>query len=434
MYYLCKKGKMLQRINIKNFRSLRDVTVDLQQVNLLIGPNNSGKTNFLKVFEFLSVFLKSETFSQETFSRNYFGFWEPLQLKNNKRPISFSFTFRIDKERWGIYLLEIFGASDTLKPFYRELSGISKSDFLGLSINDIVVKSSNLYKFRINFVGDVPVPGKLVQDVRLNDFNRCVIFKMEKGRKEIVSTDRKGLFFLKSLDDIHTLYLTRIFESIIIYQPDISKLKVPGKLGEESYVDSDGSNLVSFLDNMRDQSPEIYDRIITDFKECLKDFKDIRFRKVKNNGTIDKVIGLLDQKGRIFWANELSEGTLYFLALLSIIHQPNPPKLLLLEEPEKGIHPRRIHEVMEYIFRLAEEKEIQIILTTHNTQLVDEFEDIPQSVFIFEMINGETKIKNLLTDVIEPANKKSKEKGLPFIKYTELLGEKWFQGFIGGVP
>jgi predicted ATPase len=230
------------------------------------------------------------------------------------------------------------------------------------------------------------------------------------------------------------LYLTRIFESIIIYQPDISKLKVPGKLGEESYVDSDGSNLVSFLDNMRDQSHEIYDRIITDFKECLKDFKDIRFRKVKNNGTIDKVIGLLDQKGRIFWANELSEGTLYFLALLSIIHQPNPPKLLLLEEPEKGIHPRRIHEVMEYIFRLAEEKEIQIILTTHNTQLVDEFEDIPQSVFIFEMINGETKIKNLLTDVIEPANKKSKEKGLPFIKYTELLGEKWFQGFIGGVP
>ena len=43
---------MLKRVSIQNFKSLKDVTLDLQKVNLLIGPNNSGKTNFLKALEF----------------------------------------------------------------------------------------------------------------------------------------------------------------------------------------------------------------------------------------------------------------------------------------------------------------------------------------------------------------------------------------------
>ena len=45
---------MLKRVSIQNFKSLKDVTLDLQKVNLLIGPNNSGKTNFLKALEFFN--------------------------------------------------------------------------------------------------------------------------------------------------------------------------------------------------------------------------------------------------------------------------------------------------------------------------------------------------------------------------------------------
>lgn len=89
---------------------------------------------------------------------------------------------------------------------------------------------------------------------------------------------------------------------------------------------------------------------------------------------------------------------------------------------------------MDFIFRLAEEKEIQIIVTSHNTQLVDEFDDIPDSVFVFEMNNGETRIKNLLTDIVNPSNKSLEKKGLPKIFDAELIGDKWFQGFLGGVP
>ena len=89
------------------------------------------------------------------------------------------------------------------------------------------------------------------------------------------------------------------------------------------------------------------------------------------------------KQGITYWADELSEGTLYFLALLCIINQPNPPKLLLLEEPEKGIHPRRIHEVINFICRLVAEKDIQVIMTTHSPLLLDEFAEIAGKCFCF---------------------------------------------------
>ncbi|AMJ67453.1 hypothetical protein AXW84_20005 [Hymenobacter sp. PAMC 26628] len=130
-----------------------------------------------------------------------------------------------------------------------------------------------------------------------------------------------------------------------------------------------------------------------------------------------------------YWAEEVSEGVLYFLALLCIVHQPDPPKLLLLEEPEKGIHPRRIKEVMDFIFELARLRGIQIILTSHSPYVVDYFADIPECISVFDRENGETIIRNA-GDIIEETNAKLEKP----IRYSDTLGEHWVSGFLGGVP
>jgi predicted ATPase len=188
---------------------------------------------------------------------------------------------------------------------------------------------------------------------------------------------------------------------------------------------------------MRDGYDNIWQAIQKDLTKCLPDFTGISFDKVKVKGkeSLGKRFGLRDKAGKTYWAEELSEGTIYFLALLAIVHQPDPPKVLLLEEPEKGIHPRRIAEVMDLIFKLAEEKDIQIIMTSHSTQVVDAFQDIPESVFVFDMEDGETKIRNLQTDIIEHDIKDAQEKGFPAIDYTNRsLSEHWAAGLLGGVP
>ncbi len=142
---------------------------------------------------------------------------------------------------------------------------------------------------------------------------------------------------------------------------------------------------------------------------------------------------MVDKNKNVFWAEELSEGVLYFVAILAIIHQPNPPKLLLLEELEKGIHPRRIGEVIDYLEQLAEDKDIQIILTTHSPIVVDRFSHSPESIFVFDKEDDATVVQNL-AEIIKEKNDNLEAQNLEKINYEESLGEYWLMGFLNGVP
>ena len=74
-------------------------------------------------------------------------------------------------------------------------------------------------------------------------------------------------------------------------------------------------------------------------------------------------------------------------------------------------------------------------MTTHSPLLLDEFAESPESVFVFDKdAEGATIVNNLQRDVIEPANQKNAELGIPPVHYTDALGEYWTIGFLGGVP
>lgn len=179
------------------------------------------------------------------------------------------------------------------------------------------------------------------------------------------------------------------FGDTILYTINPKSLTKPFPiLPNNSFVKEDASNLVAFLDTIQGRYRDHFEAIEKDLQKCIPEFSRIELDpvEIKQEDDLFKIygdktfkrLGLYDTKGKkTYWADEVSEGVLYFLALLCIVHQPNPPKLLLLEEPEKGIHPRRIKEVLDFIFQLAEDKDIQVIMTTHNERVLDEFEDIP---------------------------------------------------------
>ncbi len=367
MRYTDSRLAMLKRVSIQNFKSLKDVTLDLQKVNLLIGPNNSGKTNFLKALEFVRDNYRdfpSAKDSTLTFNRN--GFPISFLLTNQSpNPVQIEKTFEFD-----------LGGNQTFKVSNGEV------EFSG---NGVVPT----------------IPGW--------------------GELERLLADSK------------------------IYKPDPNALAKPGPVGlGTTVVNTDASNLIAFFDRMRDEYPNVFAQIRTDLNKCVLEFTEINFQSVESNETLVKQfgpatykrIGLTQGKqNTIYWADELSEGTLYFLALLCIINQPNPPKLLLLEEPEKGIHPRRLFEVIQFIFKLAEEKDVQVIMTTHSPIVVDMFKDMTESVFIFDKDDeGATQVKNLQRDIIEPETTRSKELGIEPPHYTDSLGDAWTVGFLGGVP
>lgn len=367
---------MLKRVSIQNFKSLKDVTLDLQKVNLLIGPNNSGKTNFLKALEY---------FEFEGKSQGNIADFEAISYKHQQVPIMYAFTFKHDADGY-------------MARNYKNV----KNDLYNYTHKSEIVSND----------GDIYVKNSIDDWFIDEDGNRLDENVFGGYRREFAN------------------YLnTKIF------RPDPSKLIHTAKLsGANVELASDGSNIIPFYFSIFNNYEENSAKIQADLSRCVPEIA--RFRTPPVEG--ENMLGLkfFDKHEASYWANEVSEGVLYFLILLCIVHQPNPPKLLLLEEPERGIHPRRIWEVMKLIFQLAEEKEIQIIMTTHNEHVINAFASIPESVFVFDKDEdiGETKVRNLQRDIIEPTDKKSEELGLEKIDLTSNLGESWLYGLIGGVP
>ena len=390
---------MLQRVRIQNFKSLKDVTLDLQKVNLFIGPNNSGKSNFFKGLELLANIEKNFIDNENL------GLWFKISdifEKNKANEVLFSLTM------------------DKVQPNNKQ----NKAS-LGIKFGE----------YKSNKISNFNETGLFISNF---DFWQDALLGENQVKRFM---DIEDSFFPIRY------YFSEYFKNVEIYKPNPTKLVSPFPiLPDQSIVNSDASNLIAFFDTLRDKYPDNFKSIESDLTKCIPELSGLRFENVEVKPDQDlfkiygdktfKRLGIFDQIKKItYWADEVSEGVLYFLALLCIVHQPNPPKLLLLEEPEKGIHPRRIHEVMKFIFQLAEDKDIQVIMTSHNEHVLQEFRLNPEAVFIFDKDEeGATFVKNLQKDVIEPDTQKAIEFGVEPIDYLDNMGESWFMGLMGGVP
>lgn len=181
----------------------------------------------------------------------------------------------------------------------------------------------------------------------------------------------------------------------------------------EDFLLEDASNLGLILHNLD------YRGIRPQFQELLKilneDFAD--FSTLIQGGTIQ--INLRDRYlDRPIPAARLSEGTLRFLCLAAVLLHPEPPPLVCLEEPETGLHP----DLFPELARLLEDASTrtQVIVTTHSRDLVDAFTETPDRVLVAGKKNGSTRFDRLASDHLKQWLE----------KYS--LGELWKRGQLGG--
>lgn len=212
--------------------------------------------------------------------------------------------------------------------------------------------------------------------------------------------------------------------------PEIRRIKIfrinPGNIGKaetlgaDPAVASDGSGAVKVLDALKTGDREdLFTRIENSFKRYIPEIEKLSFVPGSNakqlqvrEKSIDKPILL----------QSLSEGTRLVLTILTIVYQENPPSLIGLEEIDRGLHPRLFQQVIELLSRVSEEKKIQIIATTHNPYLVDEFKGLEEAVVVVEKVNGETVFTTLA------------DKLAGLMPEEEPLGHLWYSGIVGGVP
>jgi predicted ATPase len=197
------------------------------------------------------------------------------------------------------------------------------------------------------------------------------------------------------------------------------------KIVNRPVVDSNGAGTVQVLDALKSGDREdLFDRIEENFRRYVPEAQKLSLLPA---GEGKKVIQVREAGlKKPLPASELSEGTRLILCILTIIHQENPPPVILLEDIDRGMHPRLFEQIAPLMRQIAQEHDINIIATTHNPYLVDAFQDAKECVLLVEKVDG-ASILVPLTEKLE---------GLDYDKEEAQvsLGELWYSGLVGGVP
>ncbi len=172
------------------------------------------------------------------------------------------------------------------------------------------------------------------------------------------------------------------------------------------------SNLDMFLNRLR-RFPEAKDNILACLRDLYEDFTD--FDVSIEGGTVQVYF----TEGRFtIPATRLSDGTLRYLCLLAILCDPTPPPLVCIEEPELGLHPDILPKIADLLLETS--KKTQLIVTTHSDILVDAMTDSPEAVVVCEKRNGQTAMQRLDAGDLD----------VWLDRYR--LGELWTRGELGG--
>ena len=180
------------------------------------------------------------------------------------------------------------------------------------------------------------------------------------------------------------------------------------------YLMEDCSNLWLFLNQLTTNKPQVKKKILHHLSDLYDGIDDININIIPG-GYVEV---MLTEGDFTIPASRLSDGTIRYLCLLAILCDPDPPKLICIEEPELGLHPDLIPKIADLLIEASERT--QLVVTTHSDILVDCMSEQPESVVVCQKENGATTMNRLKEGEVKP-----------FLE-DYRLGQLWSSGQIGG--
>jgi predicted ATPase len=222
--------------------------------------------------------------------------------------------------------------------------------------------------------------------------------------------------------------LSSILHGIRVYTFEFDSIAPPTILTPQATLGAKGDNLAVVLDRLRDQWPERFAAINDELQQWLPEFDTISF-ETPGNG-LRSISLRMKHSDAAIRAKDLSQGTLQALAILTIAYLPEPPRIIGIEEPDRGIHPRLLRQVRDALYRLSYPDQFgesrlptQVIATTHSPYFLDLYRDRPEEVVLAEKLEDGARFIPL-----------SNHEHLEDILRDTQLSEAWFTGILGGVP
>ena len=264
-------------------------------------------------------------------------------------------------------------------------------------------------------------------DIRYQSDSLNSRIHMRSGDGELVETpyheqhrrDQSALAQFRSISDYPQItWLSFLYEQIHIYGTwesgrgaSLRRAQPADRRGD--VLEEDYSNLGLFLNQTLGTAPAYKRHVVEGMNDLYPRFTN--YEVVVNSGSVQI---FFTEEDTSIPATRLSDGALRYLCLLAIFYNPNPPPVVCLEEPELGLHPDIVAGLAKHL-RAASER-MQLIVTTHSDILIDALSDTPESIVVFENNDGATRMNRLdageLNEWLEDYR----------------LGQLWTSGQIGG--
>ena len=371
----------IESVRIRGFRSLADVELSgLRNATLMIGANGSGKSNFIRFFEMISWMLGASRFSD--FIQRQGGGDDQLFGGNKVTPhIEAEIALRTDK-----------GRND-----YRFM--------LAYAHPDRFIFTDEAFRFsREGSPADAPWQ------------------HLESGHREAAIVEAAQSKESSYVNPTTASVVVGLLRNCATYQfhdtSDGSNFKKHWDVDDNNYLNSNGGNLAAILHRLEREDIKRFENICRHINWILPVFD--RFQIEESFG---KVALRWKAKGseKTFGAHLTSDGSLRFFALVTLLNLPPEmlPNVLLLDEPELGLHPTAVALVGGMIKALAVER--QVIVATQSPLLVDAF-DLDEIV-VLELQNGRTKVRQLDTEQYQH-----------WLDDSFTSGELWQKNLLGGQP
>lgn len=392
--------RFIHKIKLQNFLSYGSTgeEIELQPLNVLIGPNASGKSNFIEAFGILRA---TPTDLPAPF-RQGGGVNEFLWKGEQENPIA------------NIDVTLNYPKRSQILNYKLSLTAITQR----LELVDEAVENEQRYEgqedvyFYYRYQRGRPV-------LNINKIDENIKSGQRSLRREDLIPDQSVLSQRKDPDLYPELsYLSTEFSKISLYRHwQMGRYSEPRNAQKTDLPQhpllEDASNLGLFLNDLKYRigNRKIIEKL-QKFYEPAEELDVIIY-----GGTVQIFIR---EEGLIkpIPATRLSDGTLRYLCLVALLLDPTPPPLICIEEPEIGLHPDILPTIAEMLIEASQRT--QLIVTTHSDVLVSALSEYPESVVVCERDNTGTHLRRLQPEQL----KKWLE------KYT--LGDLWRIGEIGG--
>ena len=354
------------RAEVRNFLSLRNVNVGLGPLNVLVGPNGGGKSNFLTVFRFLGEVARTDLAPA---IETLFGGYGELRYRGPRRAsvgVSIHLTGRISEH-------SSVSAPDEYELQFQPFAGRGRHTVLRRN-ETLILKRTQGRGRRITLSGG---RYEFVDEQKSGQPARMVA--SEKGA---VAPDASALSVLRRIGeatDTHQVAeLADVFESLRLFDPQVSLARLPSH-DDAGPLRADAGNLAAVLARWQREVPDLVAAIANDLRDILPGFKEFAFAPLNGSGAV-RVDLVENGLSGITPLTRASYGTVRAIALLAMLRDPTPPRLTCLEEIDHGLHPHALDIVVERLREAAQRS--QIILATHSPALVNRLR--PEEIIVFE--------------------------------------------------